>query len=501
MEQLQGASRFNRRAIKVEEAQRRILHACVHGRVEHVPIGQAIGRRLAASLTATNDWPPFARSGLDGYAVLSADTVGASPSQPVQLAVIDQVAAGELTKRSVHTGTAVRIMTGAAVPEGADAVVMLEQTVALERDGQAWVGIKQSAGAGQNVARAGQEFHEGDAIAVRGALVRPGHIALLATFGYEKVPVYARPKVGILSTGSELLPVGADLAPGLIRDSNSVMIAALVKEAGGEAYTIGRITDDLAAVREALFQAADEYDLLLTTGGVSVGDYDVMAAFMRELEYGGEEGSAVLTRTSSSEDATILLHPRTEIGEAADAIARANEGQGEGTAREGQEARDASDCTKMPKSGAETEGGRIGDSGTSLLFNKVAMRPGSPTSAGLVGGKPLIALSGNPGACYVGFELFARPVLKRLQGVSEAAARPRTTTATLTADFDKGSPHERFVRTRLFVKDGIQFADPLAFNKSSMMASLPDSDGFICIPAGPSGASAGSLVEVIVLQD
>lgn len=492
MEYLQGASRFNRRAIKVGEAQRRILHACLSGRVEHVPIGQAAGRRIAAALTATSDWPPFVRSGLDGYAVVSADTASASPGEPVELAVVDHVAAGGQSKRPVQAGMAVRIMTGAAVPEGADAVVMLEQTLELRGNGELRVGIKQPAAAGQNVAKAGQEFREGDEIAAPGTLIRPGHIALLATFGYESVPVYARPRVGILSTGSELLPVGADLAPGLIRDSNSMMIAALVTEAGGEPHLLGQITDDLAAVREALFLAAAEYDVLLTTGGVSVGDYDVMAAFMRALNNGDNDAwEHAITDgqdRAGSSDAEITTALATKI-------------PGSGMAWQERAASGDQDRANAQSPAEESEPGPSDASGTTtLLFNKVAMRPGSPTSAALVGGKPIIALSGNPGACYVGFELFARPVIKQLQGVSEGAALPRVSTATLTADFEKGSPHERFVRTRLFVKDGVQFADPLAFNKSSMMASLPDSDGFIRIPAGPSGAAAGSLVEVIVLQ-
>lgn len=446
---------------------------------------------MAASLTATSDWPPFARSGLDGYAVIGADTGSASPNQPVELSVVDQVAAGGQAKRRVLAGTAVRIMTGAMVPEGADAVVMLEQTLELERDGEILVGIKQPAVAGQNVAKAGQEFREGDAIAASGELLRPGHLALLATFGYETVPVFARPRVGILSTGTELLPIGAELAPGLIRDSNSVMIAALVQEAGGESYSLGRITDDITAVREALLQAACEYDLLLTTGGVSVGDYDVMAAFMRELGNDGQEdwGNSLIGGQSRA------------LGDEGDAKSPPRSLTGDEALGEEREDHVVSEEAVGQRAAESPESGRSDRSGGALLFNKVAMRPGSPTSAATVLGKPLIALSGNPGACYVGFELFARPVIKRLQGVSADRALPQVTTATLTADFEKGSPHERFVRTRLFVKNGVQFADPLAFNKSSMMASLPASDGFIRIPAGPSGTSAGSLVEVVVLRD
>ncbi|UVI33564.1 molybdopterin molybdotransferase MoeA [Paenibacillus spongiae] len=244
------------------------------------------------------------------------------------------------------------------------------------------------------------------------------------------MPVYARPRVAVLATGAELQPVEAPLAPGCIRDSNSAMVAALIEQCGGQPILLGRLEDEPAAVSAALADAMRHADVIVTTGGVSVGDYDVMAAIMRGI---GEDRSE----------------------------AHANK----------------------------------------PLFDKVSMRPGSPTSAAVMNGKLLFALSGNPGACFVGFELFVRPALQRLQGVEAEASLPVQVTAKLAADFDKGSPHERFVRTRLYVDGGVLHADPLAFGKSSMMASIPDADGLIRIPAGASGAASGTLVEVILLNN
>lgn len=431
MRQLQGASRFNRRAVKVEDALKLVLEAAVPGRRETVPLRQAGGRWLAEALAATTDWPPFPRSGLDGYAVRSADTALATTDSPAMLRVAGTVAAGGIALAPVEPGTAVRIMTGGAVPKGADAVVMLEQTAdEVLAGGEPAVRVKCAAAAGQNIAQPGEEYRLGSALAEPGTRIRPGHVALMGTFGYADVPVYARPRVAIVATGNELLPVEAQLQAGCIRDSNSGMIAAMVEQCGGEALLLGRLADDPEAVEAALASALEQADLVVTTGGVSVGDFDVMAAIIRGIRKSGD-----------SEHGT----------------------------------------------------------GPRLLFDKVAMRPGSPTSAAVVDGKLLFALSGNPGACFVGFELFVRPAIMRLQGASAEAAKPSQVTATLAADFAKGSPHERFVRTRLISRGGGLLADPLAFNKSSMMASIPEADGLIRLPAGQAGAVSGSIVNVIVL--
>ena len=255
MDDLQGASRFNRRAIKVDAAQRLVLEAALPGRVEMVPLGQACGRRLGEPLTVTCDWPPFARSGLDGYAVRSADTAQASPKEPARLRVVGTVAAGKLASATVQPGTAVRIMTGGAVPEGADAVVMLEQTAEALEAGLPAVLVKRAALPGQNIAQPGEEFRRGSVIAAPGTLLRPGHAALLGTFGYADVPVYARPRVAVLATGAELQPVEAPLAPGCIRDSNSARVAARVEQCGGVPIQLGRLADEPEAVAAALEEA------------------------------------------------------------------------------------------------------------------------------------------------------------------------------------------------------------------------------------------------------
>jgi len=418
-------SRFNRQAVKVEEAQQRVL-AAAQGLAlgsELVPLRASGGRRLAQTIAATSDWPPFARSGLDGYAVRAADIAAASPGTPATLRVVDSVAAGELALATVQKGTAVRIMTGAAVPMGADAVVMLEQTAdAMLADGSPAVLIKHAGVAGQHIAPQGEEFRLGGALACPGTLVRPGHIALLATFGYAEVAVCRRPRVAIFATGSELLAVDAALAEGQIRDSNSFMVAAMVEQSGGEAIMCGILQDKPDAVEAAFASVWDDVDLIVTTGGVSVGDFDVMSDFIRSMR---------------------------EVD-------------------------------------------------NRVLFDRVAMRPGSPTSAAIFNGKLLFALSGNPGACYVGFELFVRPSLLCMQGADQAL--PRKVNAKLVTAINKPSPHDRFVRTKLIgQQDGSLLADPLAYSKSSMMASIADAEGLAVIPSGSKGVEAGDIIEVIIV--
>ncbi|EXX86717.1 molybdopterin biosynthesis protein MoeA, partial [Paenibacillus darwinianus] len=239
----QGKTRFDRRAVRVDEAQRRLLEAVRPLAAEPVPLWRCVGRYPAEHSYATADWPPFARSGLDGYAVQAADIAQATPERPALLRVIDTIAAGQVSTAIVEPGTAVRIMTGAAVPEGADAVVMLEQTANAPAAGPgetASVLVKQPVASGRNIASRGEEFSCGSGIARPGERLRPGHIALLGTFGYAELSVVRRPRVAIFATGTELLSIEAPLEPGRIRDSNSSMVAALVKDAGCEPLPYGR---------------------------------------------------------------------------------------------------------------------------------------------------------------------------------------------------------------------------------------------------------------------
>jgi molybdopterin molybdotransferase len=240
---------------------------------EKVPALDAVGRVLAEDVIAPWDFPLWDNSAMDGWAV-RADDVAARG----RLEVVGCVAAGEHRSEPVAAGTAVRILTGAPVPPGADAVVPLED--ADERDG--WVVPRDRVRHGAHVRRRGEDLRAGDVVLARGTAVRPAEVALLASFGRLEVPVFRRARVAILSTGDELLEPGAPLAPGKIYDANGLAVAAAVREVGGEPLLLGIARDDRASLR-ALLARGLEADALVTTAGVSMGDRDLVRDVLEEL--------------------------------------------------------------------------------------------------------------------------------------------------------------------------------------------------------------------------
>jgi molybdenum cofactor synthesis domain-containing protein len=231
----------------------------------------------AAPLEAEERVPPFANTAMDGYAVRAVDTAGA----PVRLRVVGTLAAGAAPAREVGPGEAIRIMTGAPMPPGADAVVMVERT----RPGDAGdeVVIDVEASRGDHVRHAGEDVEEGDVVVDAGTVLRPAHLGVLASVGYQRVPVHPRVSVGVLSTGDELVEGSAPLAPGQIRDSNRPMLRALAEEAGAVPVDLGHASDDADALAAVLRDGAAGCDALLTTGGVSVGDFDHMKRVLAHI--------------------------------------------------------------------------------------------------------------------------------------------------------------------------------------------------------------------------
>jgi molybdopterin molybdotransferase len=270
--------------ISVEEALAEILSRVHPLESERMPILEALGRVLAEEIVSDIDIPPFDNSAMDGYAVRSADVAGANPETPARLAVLGSVAAGYVAGKRVQPGTAIRIMTGAPLPDGADAVVPIEETTDAERSKAARldspseeVWVLAAVGARDHVRPVGEDLHRGEQVMVPGRLIRPQEIGVLASLGHETVLVHRRPRVAILATGDELLEVHEPLAPGKIRNSNEYTNAALVARTGGIPIRLGIARDTVEAltakIRQGLEQSAD---LFLTSGGVSVGDYDVV---------------------------------------------------------------------------------------------------------------------------------------------------------------------------------------------------------------------------------
>jgi molybdopterin molybdotransferase len=268
---------------------------------------------------------------MDGYAVRAADTLGANAQAPVRLPVVGSIAAGDPGDQPLPPGAALRIMTGAPVPPGADAVIPVEQTYDLADA----VDLLAEVAPGASVRLAGGDVRRGQRLLSAGTVLGPGELGLLAAQGYALVPVHARPRVAILSTGDELVEVAATPGPGQIRNSNATMLAAQVIRAGATPVLLGIARDTRDAVLAAL-AAAVGCALIISSGGVSVGDYDVVKAVLAE------------------------------------------------------------------------RGG--------VSFWRVNMRPGKPVAYGRLDGLPFLGLPGNPVSSFVTFELFARPVLRKLAG-------------------------------------------------------------------------------------
>ncbi|HYN30977.1 MAG TPA: gephyrin-like molybdotransferase Glp, partial [Dermatophilaceae bacterium] len=256
----------------VEEHRTRVLGLVAPLPPVRVPLAEALGCVLAEDVVARVDLPGADNSAMDGYAVRADDVAGATPSAPVRLPVDGDLLAGDTRRHTLASERALRIMTGAPLPDGADAVVPVEDT----DGGTATVELRAAPGPGRHVRRRGEDVLVGDVVLRAGCRLAPGHLALAAASNHPHLSVVPRPRVGVLSTGDELVPPGAELRHGQVVDSNAVMIAALVAAAGGEVVHTGHLRDDAGAVRALLEHVPEEPDLLLTTGGVSMGAADTV---------------------------------------------------------------------------------------------------------------------------------------------------------------------------------------------------------------------------------
>jgi molybdopterin molybdotransferase len=268
--------------IPLPEARAYVLGACGALHPQLVSRHRAAGCVAVDALVATEAVPPFANSAVDGYGVRAVDTRGASASTPVRLAVIGTIRAGAAPDLEPGPGQTVRIMTGAAVPAGVDAVVMVEDSRAVDPDDHQ-VDLMAEVAVGQSVRPAGDDLVVGELVYPAGDVLTAGHIGVLATFGVDQVRVVPRARVGVLSTGDELVDGPATLQPGQIRDSNRATLLALVDQAGAVGVDLGRIPDDEQAIHDAFLAAAADCDALITSGGVSMGDFDFVKVVLDRL--------------------------------------------------------------------------------------------------------------------------------------------------------------------------------------------------------------------------
>ncbi|MEU8629195.1 gephyrin-like molybdotransferase Glp [Streptomyces sp. NPDC048669] len=389
--------------------------------------------------------PPFDNSSMDGYAVRVADVEGATEEFPAVLTVIGDVAAGDaglLGDQRVGPGEAARIMTGAPLPAGAEAVIPVEWTDGGTGEGPAAAMRAHSdapEGAGGEVrvhrpveARAhvrdrGSDVRPGDLALRAGSVVGPPQIGLLAAIGRSTVKVRPRPRVVVISTGSELVQPGEELTGGQIYDSNSFALTAAARDAGAISYRVGAVTDDAETLRATIEDQLIRADIVVTTGGVSVGAYDVVKEALSSV---GDED----------------------------------------------------------------------EPGSGIDFRRLAMQPGKPQGFGSIGPDhtPLLALPGNPVSSYVSFELFVRPAIRTLMGLQDVN-RP-TVRATLACDKALSSPAGRrqFLRGTYDAEAGT--VTPVGGSGSHLIAALAQADALIVLPEDVTSAEPGTDAEVILIR-
>lgn len=289
--------------IPLEEAQGLTLRACAPLRPVELAVDEALGCVLAAPAVAQVDVPPFSNSAMDGYALQAADTA----HTPVTLDVVGRVLAGATLDGAVGPGQAARIMTGAPVPDGADAVCMVERTHAAAGDDQ--VEIEVTVQRGENVRPPGGDVRVGEVVLDAGAEVGPTQLAALVSAGCDVLQVHPRPRVGVISTGDELVEPGQPLGPAQIYDSNRPMLLALVTESGCRALDLGRSPDDEDALAATVSDALGHVDVLVLTGGVSVGDVDVVRMVLERLGGAATHWMQIAIRPAKPFSFTVLQGP------------------------------------------------------------------------------------------------------------------------------------------------------------------------------------------------
>jgi molybdopterin molybdotransferase len=393
--------------LTIEEAQKLILERVCPLGSERLGLEDAEGRVLAEAARAAVDLPPFPSSAMDGFAVRSGDTPGRLP-------VVFRIAAGSPAPRPLGEGESMGIATGGVVPEGADAVIPIEYVV----EGDNTIQIADAVPAGTNVRARGSDAATGDLVLQAGARLGPAQLGALAAAGAEEVVCAARPRAAVLATGTELRAPGETLGPGEVYEANGLILAAQLRSAGAVAERLAAVADDEDAHRAALERGL-EADVLVTSGGVSVGPHDLVRRI--EAELGVEE-----------------------------------------------------------------------------VFWRVAVKPGKPVSFGLRGSTLVFGLPGNPVSSLVGFELFVRPAVLALQGLSDPL--PRFEPGRLAAAVKRNPGRDQLVRARTRPEDdGAVVLEPLIGQESHMIARAAAADALVLVPRGEGELSAETSVAYLRL--
>jgi molybdopterin molybdotransferase len=375
------------------------------GKEVTVPLQKALNRVLAIDMTAKEDLPRFDKSAVDGYALRAENTTGASQFKPVIFQITEF---GE-----VNSKQAKQIWTGNAIPKGANAVVMIENTKRSDGELEVWVQLAP----GENVSKKGEDVKKGENVVKAGTRLKPYHLALLAALGNGEVKVVEKPRIAILATGNELAEVGSNLSGNQIFESNRIMLSAMCRELDAESADLGIAKDDVDEIAEKLRIGLRNCDAVITTGGTSVGGLDLVP----------------------------------------DAV------------------------NKVGKPGVVVHG--------------VAMRPAMPTALAVLEGKPMIILSGNPVAAIIGFEVFARPLICKMLGMSKEESRP-VVKAVMMRKVAAALGRKTFVRVRVLRKNGEFLAEPVSARGSGAISTMTRGNGFVIVPENREGVTEGEIVTV-----
>ncbi|MDO8263257.1 MAG: molybdopterin molybdotransferase MoeA [Gallionella sp.] len=421
--------------LQVSEAQRVVLESVTTFSAEQVKLEQSLGRVLAEEVCANRDLPPCDISAMDGYALRSADLAGI----PATLKIIEDIKAGDMPSKTLAPGQCARIMTGAPMPQGSDAVIRVEDTEEVSAEalspnslpqagerGEASlrefivdaVQINQAVQPGNDIRRLGENMFNGEVVLTPGTEITPGVIGVLATVKRAQVQVYRRPSVAILSTGNELEGLDEPVDPDKIPDANSYALMAQVQALGIEPVLLGIARDDPDELARYLRRGL-EYDVLLVSGGTSVGVHDYVRPTIEAL-------------------------------------------------------------------------------GVQMLFWRVAMKPGHPVAFGKVDEKIIFGLPGNPVSSMVCFEQFVAPALRRMMG--HARTCRRTIEARLTHNVKHQPGRTEFIRVLLAKEQGGYTATSTGAQGSGMLLSMARADGLAVVPADCNGLTAGSQVMVQLLD-
>ena len=448
--------------LPVGEAVERILSYARPLPPENVDLQASTGRVVARTLEARVTLPPWDNSAMDGYAVRSAGVSGASPEDPVELPVAGVVQAGDEVPARLPKGAAIRIMTGAPVPEGADTIIRVEDTDG-ERESEGRVRIHSDRDAGRHIRPAGRDARKGDTLLARGTTIGAGQIAVLASQGYARVPVFGRPRIALLPNGDELAPLEEfdKVASGkAVPESNGPTLAAASREAGAEPRILPIARDEPESILQRLDEAGSA-DVLVTMGGASMGEADLLKRVMADRGY---ELDFWRVRIRPGSPFSLGFLPRTTAGEGM------SEDQASGS-----------------EDGEDREGG--GDRGG----GEDGRRRGR---------LPVFGLPGNPGSAYVTFQLFVRPFLLALAG-HQRTHRP-VVRARMAEPLESPGHLTHFFRVRLTEESGEDHgwsARLTGPQGSGLVQSLARADGLAVVPEDRERVEEGEEVRVILLGE